>query len=105
MEPVVAPEQGKVRPNVVVSRDDLSIAASHLGVGMITMVPLTTNVRRVLDFQVLVAPAGTGLSVVSKAQPEQIRSVSYARIVRRIGAVDAETLAAVDEGLRIHLAL
>ena len=105
MDPVIAPEQGKVRPAMVVSNDDLSIAASHLGTGMITVVPLTTNVRRILDFQVLVAPADTGLSVVSKAQPEQIRSISYSRIVRRIGGVDAETLAAVDECLRIHLAL
>lgn len=105
MDPAVSPEQCKTRPAIVVSRDDLSDAVARLGRGMVTVVPLTRTVSRVFDFHVLVPIGDTGLVAPSKAQAEQVRSLSFERIVRVLGHVDAETLAGVDEALRLHLAL
>ena len=47
----------------------------------------------------------TGLSVDSKAQAEQVRSISVERLGAQIGRVGTEQLAALDEALRLHLAL
>ncbi|MFJ4223930.1 type II toxin-antitoxin system PemK/MazF family toxin [Microbacterium sp. NPDC089695] len=47
----------------------------------------------------------TGLDRDSKAQAEQVRTVAVARIVRPVGWVPAELMAAVDEALRLHLSL
>ncbi|MGB9359952.1 MAG: type II toxin-antitoxin system PemK/MazF family toxin, partial [Acidimicrobiia bacterium] len=41
----------------------------------------------------------------SKAQAEQVRSVSVDRVAERIGAVPAGLMLEVDEALRLHLGL
>jgi mRNA interferase MazF len=47
----------------------------------------------------------TGLSVDSKAQAEQVRSISVKRLGSPIGEVPQNVMEAIDEALRIHLAL
>ena len=47
----------------------------------------------------------TGLAADSKAQAEQVRCVAVERIGRRIGLLSAELQSALDEALRLHLAL
>jgi mRNA interferase MazF len=46
-----------------------------------------------------------GLDRDSKAQAEQIRSVSVERVGVRIGVGRKDSLARLDEALRLHLAL
>jgi len=46
-----------------------------------------------------------GLERDSKAQAEQVRSVTFERIGRRVGTLSPELIAALDEALRLHLAL
>jgi mRNA interferase MazF len=41
----------------------------------------------------------------SKAQAEQVRSVAVERIGARIGSVSGTDVSALDEALRLHLAL
>jgi mRNA-degrading endonuclease toxin of MazEF toxin-antitoxin module len=53
----------------------------------------------------LAADRITGLSVVSVAVFNQIRAVDRARLVRRLGAVDEETMERVDEALMICLGI
>jgi len=73
--------------------------------GMVTVVPVTSNTASVYPFQVLL-PAGTGgLTVTSKAQAEQIRTVSVARLVERIGAVPTQVSARIDAAIRVYLGL
>ena len=72
---------------------------------MVTVVPVTSNVARVHPFQVLLPTFETGLAVDSKAQAEQVRSVAVERIGDRVGVVPRDLLAALDEALRLHLAL
>jgi mRNA interferase MazF len=53
----------------------------------------------------LAADRSTGLSVTSVAVFNQIRAVDRSRLIKRLGAVDEETLARVDEAIQISLGL
>jgi mRNA interferase MazF len=98
-------EAGKRRPCVVVSNDAANAAAVRHGRGVVTVVPLTSNVARVRSFQVLLAATTTGLRSDSKAQAEQVRSVDVERVGRATGRLDGRSLAALDDALRTHLQL
>lgn len=105
LDPVRGAESNKRRPGVIVSNDGANTAANRLGRGVVTVVPVTSNIDRVYPFQVLLAAETTGLSRDSKAQTEQVRSVAVERVGERVGALTSTELAALDEALRIHLAL
>ncbi|MDU0349623.1 type II toxin-antitoxin system PemK/MazF family toxin [Actinomyces sp. MRS3W] len=105
LDPVVGSEANKRRPAVVVSNDDANMAAAMLGQGVVTVVPVTSATERILPFQVFLPAQTTGLSVDSKAQAEQVRSVAVQRLGRVLGHVPTELMAQVDAALRIHLAL
>jgi mRNA interferase MazF len=104
-EPVRGSEANKRRPAVIVSNDGANTMAELLGAGVITVVPLTSNTATVHPFQVLVAASSNGVPVTSKAQAEQVRAVAVSRIGARIGQVDTTTMSAIDDALRLHLAL
>lgn len=105
LDPAVGSEAAKRRPAVIVGRDLLVKAAMTRANGMVTVVPVTSNTASVYPFQVLL-PAGTGgLTVTSKAQAEQIRTVSVARLVERIGAVPTQVSARIDAAIRVYLGL
>jgi mRNA interferase MazF len=104
-EPSQNSETNKVRPAVIVSSDAGNRAAERLGRGVITVVPLTSNVKRVYPFQLLLSAADCGLQMDSKAQAEQVRAVSISRFRRRLGAVPAPLLRQLDDVLRQHLSL
>jgi len=105
----LAPSRGaeadKRRPAVVVSNDGANAAATRLGRGVVTIVPVTSNVERVYPFQVLLPAAATGLRADSKAQAEQVRSVAVERVGPPVGTVPPSVLAELDDALRLHLAL
>ncbi len=105
LDPTRGAEANKRRPAVVVSNDGANATAERLGRGVITVVPMTSNVTRVYPFQVLLDAAITGLDQDSKAQAEQVRSVAVERVGHRLGVLDGDLVAALDEALRLHLAL
>lgn len=105
LDPSVGAEQGKTRPAVVVSADAANAAAVLRQRGVITVVPITSNIARVLPMHVLLRSDESGLPVDSKAQAEQVRAVDVTRIARSFGLLGAETMAALDEALRLHLSL
>ncbi len=105
LEPVGASEANKLRPAVVVSNDGANTTASRLGRGIVTVVPVTTNINKIYPFQVLLLATETGLREDSKAQAEQVRSVAVQRVGTRIGVVPAAAMAELDNALRLHLAL
>jgi len=98
-------EANKRRPAVVVSNDAANATAGRLSRGVITVVPVTSNVERVYPFQVLLPAAETGLDRDSKAQAEQIRSVAVERVGDRLGVVPNATMLDIDEAIRLHLGL
>lgn len=93
------------RPAVVVSNDALNATSAALSRGVVTVVPITSNVKRVFPFQVHLPRKVTGLRFDSKAQAEQIRSISVSRIGDRIGRLPAELQERLDAALRLHLGL
>ncbi len=104
-EPVRGAEANKRRPAVIVSNDAANSTAARLGRGVLTVVPVTSSVDRVYPFQVLL-PAGTaGLRGDSKAQAEQVRSIDAERIGEQLGLLSDSLMAALDDALRLHLAL
>lgn len=105
LDPVRGAESSKRRPAVIVSNDGANATAARLGRGVVTVVPVTSNTERIYPFQVLLTSAATGLARDSKAQAEQVRSVAIERIGGRVGSLSGADLSALDEALRLHLAL
>lgn len=105
LDPARGTEASKSRPAVIVSNDGANTTATRLGRGVVTVVPVTSNVERVYPFQVLLPADSTGLAVDSKAQAEQVRSIDVERVLRRVASVPADLMAQLDDALRLHLAL
>jgi mRNA interferase MazF len=105
LEPAKSGEANKRRPAVIVSNDGANVAAERTGRGVVTVVPVTSNIERVYPFQVLLRAVVTGLERDSKAQAEQVRSIAVERLGPAIGEVPSELMSELDEALRVHLAL
>lgn len=105
LDPARGAESNKRRPAVVVSNDGANTTASRLGRGVVTVVPVTSNTNQVYPFQVMLPAGDCGLDRDSKAQAEQVRSVAVERVGDKAGQLDAPQMAALDEALRLHLAL
>jgi mRNA interferase MazF len=105
LEPARGAEADKKRPAVIVSNDGANSTAERLGRGVLTVVPVTSRTERVYPFQVLLPAEETGLRLNSKAQAEQVRAVAVERIGSQIGSLPPKLVAALDEALRLHLAL
>ena len=103
--PTLGAEAARTRPAVIVSNDGANTTAARLGHGVVTVVPVTTNTERVYPFQVLLTAGDSGLERDSKAQAEQVRSISVQRVGRLIGQVPFDLMAHLDNALRLHLAL
>jgi mRNA interferase MazF len=73
-EPARGSEVDKRRPAIIVSNDGSNANVVRLGRGLLTVVPLTSNVARVYKFNVLLPATRTGLDHDSKAQAEQVRA-------------------------------
>lgn len=93
-------------PAVVVSNDQANEMAVALARGVITVLPLTSNVERIRRFQVLL-PAGTaGLPRDSKVQAEQVRAVDITRVdTNPVGSLEPTLMVQVNAALRTQLAL
>lgn len=104
-DPARGAEANKRRPAVIVSNDAANAAVARLGYGALTVVPVTSNVKRVYPFQVLLPASSAGLTHDSKAQAEQVRAVDVARVGEHVGNLDRGQMAALDGALRLHLSL
>lgn len=93
------------RPAVVASNDGANQSATTLGRGVVTVVSVTSNVRRIYPFQVRLAARACGLSRDSKARAEQIRAVAVERLHARVGRVPPHVMNQIDDALRLHLDL
>jgi mRNA interferase MazF len=105
LDPVVGSEAANTRPGVIVSNDGANTTAQRLGRGVVTVVPITSNINRVYPFQTLLPADETGLDDDSKAQAEQVRSVAIERVGAAIGSVPFHLMERLDGALRLHLEL
>ncbi len=95
------PEQAFRRPALIVSDNRLH----HPNLRMVIVVPGTSTIRPV-PLHVVVEPDDeTGLKVATAFQAEQVRAVSIARLVERLGRLDPMSRHATDEILRNALGL
>lgn len=105
LAPTRGNEASRRRPAVVVSNDRANATASRIGRGVVTVVPVTSNVSRVYPFQVLIPADASGLPVDSKAQAEQVRTVAVERIGAPVGRLPVDLERELDAALRLHLEL
>ena len=105
LDPALAGEANKRRPAIIVSNDRANASAARLGRGVVTVVPVTSNLAHVYPFQVMLPADETGIRVDSKAQAEQVRSVSVERLGPVIGRLPTHLMARLDDALRLHLQL
>ena len=105
LDPARAAEADKRRPAIIVSNDRANATAARLGRGVVTVVPITSNISRVFPFQVLLPADEVGIRVDSKAQAEQVRSVSIELIGPVIGRLPTHLISKLDDALRLHLQL
>ena len=105
LDPVRGSEANKRRPAIIVSNDAANTTAARLGRGVVTVVPVTSNVDRVYPFQTRLPALATGLPHDSKAQAEQVRSIDVERVGERVGVVPPPLMEHVEAALRLHLSL
>jgi mRNA interferase MazF len=101
LSPTVGAEINKRRPVLIVSND-----ANNRAAGTVTVLPITSNITRVYPFEVALSRKESGLPKDSKAQAQQIRTISKERITgKAVGRLKPDKLRTVDAAIRLHLAL
>lgn len=93
-------EPGKNRPAIVVSVDELLVGAEH---ELIAVVPLSSSLPR-SALRPRVGPEA-GIDADSVAIPRGVRGVARRRLLRRLGAVEPETMADLERSLGLVLGL
>jgi mRNA interferase MazF len=99
-DPIVGHEQGGRRPGIIISSDFLHVIPSHL----VIVVPISSRNRQV-ESQIPIQPPEGGLSRLSFALTEQLRTVSRDRLERHLGQVEDVTLNEVLKRVRWFLDL
>ena len=100
LDPIVGHEQAGRRPVIVVSEDFFNRTRA----GLLVVIPITSTLRP-LPSRVRLFPPEGGLKVESDAICEAIRSISKQRLVARYGSVEPESMAAIEDRLRLLLRL
>ena len=101
LNPTVGSEINKRRPVLIVSND-----ANNRAANTVTVLPITSNVSRIYPFEILLSPKESGLLKPSKAQAQQIRTISKERIRgAALGRLDAALMRKTVDALRLHLDL
>jgi mRNA interferase MazF len=95
LDPIRGHEQGGHRPALVVSIDKFNRGPANL----VFVVPMTTQAKGIASHVPIDPPEG-GLAQKSVAMCEAIRSIAKERLGRRLGAVTAPTMLAVEDWLR-----
>jgi mRNA interferase MazF len=101
LSPTVGSEINKRRPILIVSND-----ANNRTANTITVLPITSNTSRVYPFEVLLTPKESGLSKPSKAQAQQIRTISKERLRGSVlGRLNSALMRMAENAMRLHLDL
>jgi mRNA interferase MazF len=98
LSPTVGSEINKRRPALIVSND-----ANNRAANTVTVLPITSNVSRIYPFEIPLPPKESGLPKPSKAQAQQIRTISKERITgEALGRLGAAVMRKADNAMRLH---
>jgi mRNA interferase MazF len=97
LDPTVGHEIKKTRPALIIQNNTSN---RHSAITMVA--PITSTVRLPLSplHVLLPANASTGLTFASVAVFNQIRAVDRARLIRKLGEIDAGVMLQVDEAIK-----
>jgi mRNA interferase MazF len=98
--PTIGREHSGMRRGLIISVDTFNHGPAEL----IVVIPLTSK-RKGIPLHVRISPPEGGLTMDSYAKCEDLRSVSKIRLSRKLGRVNADTVAAVEDRLRILIGL
>ena len=96
LDPVVGTEIRKTRPAVIVSNDSCNAHGTR-----VVVMPITANVESLYPGEARILLKGKPARVLG----DQVRSVDKVRLGRRLGRLGPAEIRAVDDALRITLAL
>lgn len=96
LDPTVGSEIKKTRPAVIVSNNSCNAFGSR-----VVVLPLTSNVDSLYPGEAMVVVNGKP----ARALGDQIRSLDKSRLQARIDTLSQDELAAVEEAIRVTLAL
>lgn len=94
--PAVGSEIRKRRPAIIVSND-----AANRNLARVVVIPFTSNTERLYPGEALVMVG----SQQSKAMADQIMAADKQRLKSRLGAVSKADMQAVEDAIKLHLAL
>jgi len=95
-DPAVASEIRKTRPAIIISND-----SANRNLTRVVVVPLTSNTGRVYPGEAVVTVGKQD----SKAMADQIMAADKTRLTSRIGTLSKADIAAVEDAIKVHLAL
>jgi mRNA interferase MazF len=96
LDPALGTEIRKTRPAVVVSNDSCNAHGAR-----VVILPVTSNVESIYPGEARVVVRGGA----ARALGDQIRSVDKERLRSRIATLTADEMTAVEDAMRITLAL
>lgn len=102
LDPTIGHEIRKSRPCVVVQND---IGNQHSSLTIVAAIEGAEHVRKMYPVNVFVPRGEGGLAKDSVVLCNQIRTVDEARLGRIYGKFDEPIMAAIDQALKISLAL
>ena len=100
LNPVRGREQAGQRPCLIISVD----LFNHGPAELIVMLPITSK-KKNIPFHVTLIPPEGNINVESYIKCEDIRSASRNRLIKKIGLVSDQTMAQVEDRLRILMDL
>jgi mRNA interferase MazF len=101
LNPTVGSEIQKIRPVLIVSNN-----ANNKMSSTITVIPITSNVKKIYPFEVFLDTKDSGLQKESKAQCHQIRTISKLRLQgKQAGNITSFVMSKIEAALMLHLDL
>ncbi|ADL43318.1 transcriptional modulator of MazE/toxin, MazF [Caldicellulosiruptor obsidiansis OB47] len=100
LNPTRGHEQSGVRPAVIVSVDEFNSCPADL----VVVVPITSKNKNI-PLHVKIQPKESRLDRESFAKPEDIRSISKERLVKKIGKLSDGKLKEFEEKIKVLLGL
>ena len=100
LDPTVGHEMQKTRPALVMSNNTINERAA-----VIVVCPITGAAGKSGRYHIFIPEGTGGLNKDSIIHCGQIRAIDKERLGQRIGSIDSQTMALVEEGIKIVLSL